>query len=104
MVKVKGIEGVLITADSYVELLKAVKNESDNYDGFTPKASFLTESQAIVYHDEIIDELSDEEEWHGRKCCECAIHEWNKGCAFREGRVTLLMDACEHFTIHIGEE
>lgn len=102
MVKVKGIEGVLITADSYIELLKAVKNESDNYEGFTPKAKFLTESQAIVYHDEIIDELS--EPWEGRKCCECAEHEWNNGCAYRAGRVTLMMDACEHFTIEIKED
>ena len=102
MVKVKSIEGVLITADTYVELLKAVKNESENYEGFTPKAKFLTESQAIIYHDEIIDELS--EPWEGRKCCECAEHEWNIGCAHRAGRVTLMMDACEHFKIEIRED
>lgn len=102
MVKVKGVEGVLITADSYTELIKAVKNEFDNYDGFEPKAKFLNEREAIVYHDEIIEDVPPAE-WEGRYCCECTEYDWGKGCPYREGHITLKMDACEHFTIEIKE-
>ena len=105
MVKVTGIEGVLIHADGYTELLKAVKNESDNYDGFSPKVKFLSESEAVVFHDAIMEEEAAEEEpWRERYCCECGEYDWGRGCPYRSGRVTLMMDACHHFTVDIRED
>lgn len=103
MVKVIGIEGVLIRADGYTELLKAVKNESDNYEGFEPKAKFLSESEAIVYHDALMEEHEHDEPWRQRSCCECGEYDWGRGCPYRAGRVTLMMDACHHFTVEIKE-
>lgn len=105
MVNVTGIEGVLVRADSYTDLLKAVKREADNYEGFSPKAKFLSESEAIVYHDALMEEETEEEQWRDRRCCECGEYDWGRGCPYRAGHVTLMMDACHHFTIEIrGEE
>ena len=103
MVKIKGIEGVLITADNYKELLKAVNNEIDNYDGFQPSMTIVDEHRAIIYHSEIPEDAP-LEEWETRKCCECGNYDWGRGCPFREGRVTLMMDACHHFTIEVKGE
>lgn len=104
MVKVRGIEGVLITADSYAELLKAINNEVANHDGFNPSMTIIDEKRAIVYYREIPEEPK-EEPWECRYCCECGEYEWGKGCPFREGRVTLMMNACHHFTVEVkGEE
>ena len=104
MVKVRSIEGRLITAESYTELLKAVKNELEDMNGFDPKAGFLTHTSAIVYFSEIPEEP--EELWSDRHCCECDNYDWGRGCPFRDGHVTLMMPACAHFTIEYdgGEE
>lgn len=104
MVKVTGIEGVLITADRYSELTKAVQNESENYEGFEPKIRFLSEREAIVFHDAIMEEEAEKEPWHDRYCCECGHYEWGRGCPYKEGRITLKMDACHHFTVEIRED
>lgn len=103
MVKVTGIEGVIITADRYAELTKAVRNESDNYEGFEPKIRFLSEREAIVFHDAIMEEEPEQEPWRDRYCCECGEYEWGRGCPFRTGRVALMMNACHHFTIEVSE-
>lgn len=103
MVKVTGIEGVLITADRYAELTKAVRNESENYEGFEPKIRFLSEREAIVFHDAIMEEEAEKEPWSDRYCCECGHYEWGRGCPYKEGRITLKMDACHHFTVEIRE-
>ena len=101
MVKVRGIEGVLITADSYSELLKAINNEISNYEGYDPSMSIVDEHRAIIYHGEIVDELS-ENPFSGRVCAECGNYDWGRGCPYKEGHITLKMDACHHFTIEIG--
>ena len=101
MVKVRNIEGVLITAESYGELLKAVKNEANNYEGFQPKITIVDGNRAILYHDEIVDELAPP--WAERFCAECGNYDWGRGCPFRSGHITLKMNACEHFTIEIRE-
>lgn len=103
MVKVRGIEGVLITADSYSELLKAINNEISNYEGFEPSMTIVDEHRAIIYHREIVDELA-EEAWSGRKCCECTEYDWGRGCPYRDGHVTLMMPACSHFTVEYKGE
>ena len=97
MVKVRSIDGQLIVAESYTELLKAVKDEMDKLKGFDPKAEFLSHTSAIVYIDEIPQEP--EEAWSDRYCCECDNYEWGRGCPYREGHVTVTMPACSHFTI-----
>ena len=103
MVRVRGIEGVLITAESYAELLKAINNEVMNYEGFQPSMTIVDEKRAIVYHGEIPEEKP--EPWSDRYCCECGEYEWGRGCPYREGHVTLKMNACHHFTIELkGEE
>ena len=102
MVRVRSIEGVLITAESYKELIKAVSNEVDNYEGYQPKLTFVDGTRAIIYHDEIPEEIPfDEEPWAGRWCCECGHYDWGRGCPYKEGHVTLKMDACHHFTVEI---
>lgn len=101
MVKVKSIEGVLITADGYAELLKAISNEVDNYEGFKPAMTIIDETRAIVYHNEIVEETTCEE-WSDRYCCECGNYDWGRGCPYREGRITLKMNACHHFTIEVN--
>lgn len=98
MVTIRSVEGSLIEAETYTELLKAVKNELENYDGYEPEVNFLTRKTAIIYHAEIVDELAERPSWYGRYCCECDIYRWGRGCDFREGHVTLKMPACEHFT------
>lgn len=104
MVKVVGIEGVLIQAEGYTELLKAVKNESDNYEGFTPKVRVLSEKEALVFHDALMEE-AEKEPWEDRYCCECGEYDWGRGCPFRAGHITLMMEACHHFTVEVkGEE
>lgn len=103
MVRVRGIEGVLITADSYAELLKAIKNEIANYEGFQPSMTIVDEKRAIVYHNDIPNDIP-EEPWSGRYCCECGEYDWGRGCPFREGRVTLKMNACHHFTVEMKGE
>ena len=103
MVKIKGIEGVLITAENYKELLKAVNNEIDNYDGFQPSMTYVDEHKAIIYHGEIPEDVPSEE-WETRKCCECGNYDWGRGCPYREGRVALMMNACHHFTIELKGE
>ena len=100
MVTVRGIEGVLITAESYAVLLKAIKNEVANYDGFQPSMTIVDEKRAIVYHREIPDEVP-EEPWANRFCCECTEYDMRGGCPFKEGRVALMMNACHHFTIEL---
>lgn len=100
MVRVRGIEGVLITAESYAELLKAIKNEVANYEGFQPSMTIVDEKKAIVYHNEIPNEIP-EEPWASRYCCECGEYDWGRGCPFKEGRVTLMMNACHHFTVEL---
>ena len=102
MVKVKSIEGVLITAGSYAELLKAISNEVDNYEGFEPNMTILDEKRAIIYHSEIVDELAEPNPWDHRYCCECGYYDWVGKCPHREGHITLKMDACHHFTVVIG--
>lgn len=104
MVKVKGIEGVLIKADTFTELLKAVKNESDNYEGFNPGVAFIDENRAIIYHKEITEEVPFDEPWRDRWCCECGHYRWGRGCPYKEGHITLQMNACHHFTIELDEE
>lgn len=99
MVKVRGIEGVLITADNYKELLKAISDEIDNYDGFQPSMTIIDESRAIIYHSEIVDEEREKEPWEDRHCCACTEYKWGEGCPYREGRVTVMMPACSHFTM-----
>lgn len=102
MVRIKSIEGVLITADDYASLIKAIGNEVDNYEGFQPKIAIADEHNAIIYHDEIKDENT--EPWADRYCCECGHYEWGKGCPYKDGRITLKMDACHNFTVEIGGE
>ena len=102
MVKVRGIEGVLIKADSYSELLKAINNEVSNYEGYEPSMTIIDEHRAIVYHSEIVDELAEPNPWDGRYCCECGNYKWGRGCCFKEGHITLKMEACHNFTIEIG--
>lgn len=105
MVRIKSIEGVLITADDYASLIKAIGNELDNYEGFQPKFAIVDEHNAVIYHDEITEEIPVvEEPWMGRHCCECGEYDWGRGCPYREGHVTLLMDACHHFTVEIRED
>ena len=104
MVTVRGIEGVLITAEGFDELLNAVRSEVKNYEGFQTDTAYIDQTKAIVYHREIPDELYDEP-WADRKCCECGNYDWGRGCPFKEGRVALMMNACHHFTIELkGEE
>lgn len=100
MVKVKGVEAVLITAESYKSLLKTINDELRSKEGYNPDFVILNKTQALIYFDEVVEP---QEEWEDRNCCECGIYEWNKGCPYREGRVTLMMKACEHFTIEIQE-
>lgn len=103
MVRVRGIEGVLITADSYKELLKAISNEVDNYEGFNPGMTIIDEHRAIIYHNEIAEEIPfDDHPGVGRVCAECGNYDWGKGCPYREGHITLKMDACHHFTVEIA--
>lgn len=97
MVKVKSIEGRLITAENYTELLKAVKDELEECKEFSPKTEFLTHTSAIIYFDEIVEEEPDP--WADRHCCECDAYDWGRGCPFRKGHVTLMMPACSHFTL-----
>ena len=99
MVRVRGIEAILITADSYSELLKAVGSEMKNYEGFEPSMTMVDDKRAIVYHADIVEEPL--EAWQTRKCCECGIYEWGNGCPYREGHVTLMMNACHHFTVEM---
>lgn len=101
MVKVRNIEAQLITAESYTELLRAVKDELKEQKAFDPQVEFLTHTSAIIYHNEIPEEPI--EAWSTRKCCECGNYDWGRGCPFREGHVTLMMPACKHFTIEIKE-
>lgn len=101
MVKVRNIEAQLITADSYTELLRAVKDELEEQKVFDPHVEFLTHTSAIIYRNEIPEEI--EEAWTNRNCCECGNYDWGKGCPFREGHVTLMMPACKHFTIEVQE-
>ena len=103
MVKVRGIEGVLITADNYKELLKAINNEIDNYEGYQPSMTIVDEHRAIIYHREIPEEVPFAD-WETRKCCECGNYDWGKGCKYREGRVTIMMDACHHFSVELEGE
>lgn len=100
-VKVRSIEGVIITADSYNELLKAVKNELANYEGFEPNADFLTNRKAIIYHDEIEEFEEEPKPWKDRYCCECGHYDWGRGCPYREGHITLKMNSCHNFTVEI---
>ena len=103
MVRVRSIEGVLITADSFNELVKSVENELKVHEGYNPSSSFVDDKNAIVYFGEIPDEP--EEPWSDRFCCECAEYDWGRGCPFREGRVTIMMNACHHFTVETrGDE
>ena len=102
MVKVKGIEGVIIEAESYGELLKAIDSESRNYEGFKPSMTIIDEHRAIIYHREIVDELEESKPWDGRFCCECGNYDWGRGCPHKQGHITLKMNACKHFTIEIG--
>lgn len=104
MVKVTGIEGVFIEADGMAELIKAAKREKDNYEGFTPKVKILSDREAIVFHDAIMEEEAEEEPWRDRYCCECGEYDWGRGCPYRAGHVTLMMDACHHFTVEIRED
>lgn len=101
MIKVRSIEGRLITADGYTELLKAVKDELEELKEFNPAVNFLTHTSAIIHIDEIPEEP--EEAWADRSCCECSIYDWGKGCPYREGHVTLMMPACSHFTVEYQE-
>lgn len=101
MVKVRNIEAQLITAESYTELLRAVKDELEEQKAFDPHVEFLTHTSAIIYHNEIPEEPI--EAWTNRNCCECGNYDWGKGCPFREGHVTLMMPACKHFTIEVKE-
>ena len=48
MVRIKSIEGVLITADDYASLIKAIGNEVDNYEGFQPKIAIADEHNAMT--------------------------------------------------------
>lgn len=102
MTKVRSIEGVLITADSFKELLKAISNEVDNYEGYHPAMTIVDEKRAIIYHDEVKEEVPFEE-WNGRYCCECGHYIWGRGCPYKEGHITLKMDACSNFTIELDE-
>lgn len=101
MVTIRTIEAQLITTDSYPELLKAVKEELAEQKAFEPQVEFLTHTSAIIYHNEIPEEPK--EAWETRKCCECGIYDWGVGCPYREGRVTLMMPACKHFTVEYQE-
>lgn len=98
MVTVRGVEARLINAENRVELIKAVGNELKNFDGFSPDYVLISDTEAIIYHDEIEEE---QHEWDGRYCCECDHYDWGKGCPFRKGHVTLKMDACSHFNIYL---
>ena len=97
MVRVKSVDAKLITADFYEELVKAVGEELSEAEGFDPKAKFLSDTMAIIYSDEIMQEPL--EEWETRKCCECTNYDWGRGCPYREGHIVLTMPACKHFTI-----
>ena len=103
MVRIKGIEGSLITADDYASLIKAIGNEVDNYEGFNPKIAFVDDRSAVIFHDEIQEEIHDEP-WSDRKCCECGHYVWGRGCPYKDGHITLMMDACHNFTIELGGE
>ena len=103
MVTVRSIDGKLITSENYTELLKAVKDELAILDGFSPKVEFLTHTSAIIYINEIPAEEPEPEPWRERKCCECDNYEWGSGCPYRNGHVTIMMPACEHFYIEYGE-
>ena len=105
MVKITGIEGSLIKADDYASLIKAISNEVDNYEGFNPQIAIVDDRRAIIYHDEITEEVPfADEPWAERVCCECGHYEWGKGCPYKDGHITLKMDACHHFTIEVGGE
>ena len=103
MVRIKGVEGSLITADDYASLIKAIGNEVDNYEGFNPQIAIVDDHTAVIYHDEITEEIPDEP-WADRYCCECGHYEWGRGCPYKEGHITLKMNACHNFTIEIGGE
>ena len=103
MVRIKGIEGSLITADDYASLIKAIGNEVDNYEGFNPQIAIVDDHNAIIYHEEIPEGNADDP-WTDRYCCECGHYEWGRGCPYKEGRITLMMDACHNFTVEIGGE
>ena len=101
MVRIKGIEGSLITADDYASLIKAISNEVDNYEGFNPQIAIVDDHNAIIYHEEIPEGNADDP-WTDRYCCECGHSEWGRGCPYKDGRITLKMDACHNFTIELG--
>lgn len=102
MVTIRTIDAQLIVAESYTELLKAVKEELEEQKEFDPQAEFLTHTSAIIYHNEIPPQ-EPKEAWSDRKCCECGIYDWGRGCPYREGHVTLMMPACKHFTVEYQE-
>ena len=103
MVTVRGIEGQLITTESYTELIKAVKDQMDELKSFEPHAEFLTHRSAIVYINEIPEE-GPKEPWSNRYCSECGYFWCRNGCPHKEGRITVKMPACSHFTIEWVEE
>lgn len=104
MIKVKGIEGEIITTESYHELLKAVKDEMDRLDAFSPAFRVLGDNSAVVFYDEIPEEETKEEVWRNRYCCECGWFWCRHGCPHKEGHVKVKMPACKTFTIEWIEE
>lgn len=95
MTRVQGIEAELVTAESYKELLKIVETELNRFDGFYPEVTFLGDTKAIIYYEEI-------EESHagtGRYCCECGNYEWGRKCLCDNTYVGLKHPACEHFSV-----
>lgn len=103
MVKITEIDAVRVTAESQPELLRAIASELEERKLFDPEVQYITKTEAIIYQTPVEADtaMSDESEWSGRYCCECDIYDWGKGCPFREGHVTLKMQACEHFTINL---